>query len=109
METRIDHAHDFEDEAWPFEESSNTVVYSTKYVVHQGAPLLTVAHDHDGDWQFLCGTTDDPDDMSIVCFGCMFENHPAIADFKDLPRGWIAWRDDETSPWQREELDPADD
>ena len=99
------HSHDFDVNEWPFDESVDTTVFSTKNVVREGFPILTVAHDRDGDWQFLCGTTDGPDDMSIVCFGCIYELHPFIARFKDLPRGWIAWRDDEDSPWQREELD----
>lgn len=100
----MDHSHDFDESQWPFDEPVNTTVFSTKNVIHEGSPVLTVSHDQEGDWQFLCGMTDDPDDMSIVCFGCIYELHPFIARFKDLPRGWIAWRDDEDSPWNREDL-----
>ena len=105
----MDHSHRFPESEWPFADSINTAVFSTTNVVHEGYPILTVAHDHNGDWQFLCGMTDDPDDMSIVCFGCMFELHPLIAQFYDLPTGWLCWRDEEDEEWQREELPPDDE
>lgn len=60
------HPHTFDEADWPFEDATNTRAFSTKYVIHEGYPILTIAHDHDGDWQFLCGTTVDPKEMSIV-------------------------------------------
>jgi len=101
----MEHSHDFDDADWPFNLPTNTTVFSTKNVVHRDFPICTIAHDHEGDWQFLCGETDDPDDMSIVCMGCMFEMHPMIAQFHDLPAGWLAWRNDEEDKWTLEPLD----
>lgn len=100
----MNHQHTFDESNWPFANSNNSTVYSTRNVVKFGYPILTVAHDHEGDWQFLCGETNDPDDMSIVCFGCIFELHPFIEQFKDLPQGWLAWRDGEDAPWQTEAM-----
>ncbi len=99
------HSHSIDEKDWPFKKPITAPTYSTIFVVKHGHPILTVAHDHEGDWQFLCGTTHDPDEMSIVCFGCMYDLNPTIADFSDLPRGWVAWRRDEHSEWHREPLD----
>ena len=101
----MEHTHDFDEADWPFDEPIDRLVFSTVNVFEDGFPLLTIAHDHDGDWQFLCGMTDDPGDMFVVCFGCMFELQPMIAQFSDLPKGWLAWRDSENDPWQTEPLE----
>ena len=101
------HSHTFSENEWPFDASMNATAYSTKNIVKNGYPVLTIAHDNEGDWQFLCGETGNPQDISIGCFGCIFELHPWIAEFSDLPLGWIAWRDDESEPWQKELLGEA--
>lgn len=100
----MDHSHDFGGRDWPFDVPIDTATFSSKNVVHNGYPILTVAHDWGGDWQFLCGETSSPEDMAIVCFGCIFESHPFLAEFCDLPRGWMAWRDSVEESWQTEEL-----
>ena len=102
------HAHSFDDDDWPFDAPHNTTVYSTQSVVHDGAPLLTIAHDNEGDWQFLDGNTDDPDNIAIVCFGCMFEHHPEIGAFHDLPCGAMLWRDSPDDEWTYEVMPPDD-
>lgn len=102
----MDHTHNFNENDWPFEESIDHVTYSTKNIVHKGFPILTIAHDHDGDWQFLCGYAQESAEMAIVCFGCMYERQPFIKEFVSLPKGWLAWRDSENEPWQREPIEP---
>ena len=99
------HKHTFDPASWPFERSIRSVVYSTRQLVQDGCPILTVAHDHDGDFQFLCGTPEDVAEISTVCLGCMFEQHPWIAEFADLPKGWVAWRSQPDAPWHKEQLD----
>lgn len=98
------HKHGFDSDQWPFDVPTDAPAYSTKNVIKNGYPILTIAHDREGDWQFLCGTIEGPEDMSIVCFGCLFAGHPWIAEFHDLPRGWIAWRENEVAEWNREPL-----
>jgi hypothetical protein len=66
-------------------------------------PVLVVSHDaDDGAWQFLCGTTNDPKDGVSEHLGRMLERHPDLVELGDLPLGWIAWREDESSGWVRE-------
>lgn len=97
------HSHSFDHSKWPFDDPINLATFTTQFVVENQHPIMLITHDEEGDWQFLCGTTNDSDDARISCFGCMFERHPEIAQLADLPRGWLAWRQDENSPWTREE------
>ncbi len=78
-------------------------VFSTKLVVHEQYPIVFIVHDEEGDWQFLCGTTTEEEDIVIACFGCFYERHNLIEQFSDLPKGWCAWREDSDSPWYREQ------
>ena len=98
-----DHKHNFPEEEWPFEEAINHVSYTTKFVAHENFPILLITHDEDGDWQFLCGTTNEQEDAVVACLGCLYERHPFIKEFANLPKGYLAWRDSEEEAWQIEE------
>jgi hypothetical protein len=95
------HHHNFSAGEWPFTEPHNVAVFSTTRVIRENYPILLVSHDDDGEWQFLCGTTNDSKDCLIVCLGCAFERDRSIGELADLPEGWQAWRDNPQSPWQR--------
>jgi hypothetical protein len=97
------HSHSFGPDEWPFDDPENVTAITTVHVLERRLPILLVTHDDDdGMWQVLCGTTNDPSDGRIVCLGCMYQLDPTIRDLADLPRGWRAWRDNISSPWQRE-------
>jgi hypothetical protein len=100
------HAHNFPATDWPFSDPINTTTISTRRVIEDGYPILLVTHDTDGDWQILCGTTNEPADGLVMCLGCMFERDRTIGILADLPPGWRAWRDSVTDPWLRERSDP---
>jgi hypothetical protein len=86
---------------WPFADKPNTASITTRQVL-EGAPILLVTHDaDDGCWQFLCGTTDDPEDGRIVGLGEMFKRDASLGQLADLPEGWRAWRASTELPWQR--------
>ncbi|MCC9601264.1 DUF4262 domain-containing protein [Stieleria sp. JC731] len=89
--------------SWPFLEAKNAAVYTTRQVIEEDHPVLYVSHDEDGDWQFLCGTTDDPKDCRIVGLEQIVEDHPSVAKLADLRIGANAERKDESSPWERDE------
>ena len=44
--------------AWPFVDAKNTTVITTRQVIEEDHLILAVPHDEDGEWQFMCGTTD---------------------------------------------------
>jgi hypothetical protein len=88
---------------WPFEDAPNTTSITTVHVLNGTLPILLVTHDaDDGTWQFLCGTTDDPDEGRVVGLDCIVGLDPTVADLADLPLGWRAWRDAPGEPWTRE-------
>jgi len=97
-----EHDHRFPPDEWPFDEPMNRAAISTRQVVREGLPVLLVSHDEDGDWQILCGTTNNVDDALIVCLACAYEGTPDIGELADLPRGWTAWRDAPGERWSRE-------
>jgi len=103
METVEYHDHEFDSNQWPFQDPINSATISTKQVFEFGYPILRVCHDGDGDWQILCGTTNDPVDGIVVCLGCAYEKDNSIGELSDLPLGWNAWRKDISSKWVREE------
>jgi hypothetical protein len=87
---------------WPFEDPPNTAALTTRAVLEDGAPVLLVTHDaEDGGWQFVCGTTDDPEQARVVGLGRMCARDPGLLELADLPEGWRAWRASVRDPWQR--------
>ena len=88
---------------WPFADEKNKAVFTTRQVIEEGHPIQLVCHETDGDWQFLCGTTDDPDDCLVIHLSHIVDVNPTITELADLPLGWQAERDDDASEWQRYE------
>lgn len=109
MDTVAEHPHAFESGEWPFADPVNTAAFTTTRVLRDGYPVLLVSHDDDGDWQFLCDTTNDTADGLIVCLGCAYARDITIAEVADLPRGWQARRDSASSPWLRSVCDADDE
>ena len=95
------HAHNF-DGAWPFQDADNTAVFCCEHVFSDNLPILYVTHDHDGDWQFLCGAQHAEAKPKLVCLGCIVEKDPTLWTLADMPVGWGADRQDFGSPWNRE-------
>jgi hypothetical protein len=94
-----EHRHSFVDSEWPFSDPINTAAFTTVRVVRDGYPVLLVSHDEEGDWQMLCGTTNDTADALVVCLGCAYQRDRSIGELADLPpgcgaRGLIATRRD---------------
>lgn len=103
----MEHLHNFH--SWTFLESVDAGVFTTRQVLESTQPIRDVYHDHDGDWQFLCGTTLDSSDLKLVCFGCMVEQDSSLLELSDLPTGWCAYRESPDSPWTREKYEPRQD
>jgi hypothetical protein len=93
------HTHTFTQ--WPFADAVDTATYSTAKVAREGLPVLQVAHDWDGDWQFLDATTDEPGECLLLCLGCVYERDRSLAEISDLPRGWGAFRPYVGAQWER--------
>jgi hypothetical protein len=96
--------------SWPFSDPQNLGVFCCSSVFERGKPILRVAHDYDGDWQFLDGAAREENELpKLVCFEHVVEWEPAILSLYDLPRGWCAERDSASEEWQRKELPPDEE
>jgi hypothetical protein len=89
---------------WPFHQGKNRAVFTTRQVLESGKPVVLVTHDYEGDWQFLCGTTNRSEDGRLVCLKEVAEKSPSILELSDLPVGWQAIREAPDRPWQRMSL-----
>ena len=96
-------------EPWTFTDNVDFGVLTTAPVL-AGAPIVLVTHDEsDGGWQFLCGTTNDPDDGRIVHPRHLLARDSSLREVADLPVGWIACRAAVGAPWTREPHGPIDE
>lgn len=86
---------------WPFPDAQAKKVYTTRFVLEEGKPILVVAHDPDGEWEFLCATTDDPKDARQVSLAFMLDLDPSVAGVADLPTGWRAYRESTEGHWMQ--------
>jgi len=84
---------------WPFIDVTNTAVFTTKRVLHENYPILYVCHDKDGDWQFLCGTTNAKEQCSMVSLNRIYQKDHSVGQLAMLPCGWKAWRESSEQPW----------
>lgn len=103
----MSHSHAFL--SWPFDLAIHTGVFTTQQVMDGMAPIREVYHDHDGDWQFLCGTTLDTKDLKLVCLGCMVEADPTIGELSEMPPGWCATRQFPGAEWIQEPYQEHED
>jgi Domain of unknown function (DUF4262) len=93
--------------AWPFHEGRNRACFTTRRVL-DGLPIVLVSRDVDGDWQFLCGTTNEAKDGALVCLGDMFGRDGTLAEVADLPQGWRAERPKIGGRWVRSTIEVSD-
>lgn len=96
-------SHDGHPRPFPFDEAENLAVFVCQRVAN-GAPILEVTHDEEGDWQFLCGADHRdpaPDDGGIVrCLGCVLALDPALASLATLRERERAERPNAAAPWR---------
>ena len=90
---------------WPFTDSPNMAVYTTRDIIEKGKPILTVTHDQDdGAWQFHTSITTWATDATIVALEEIVFHDPSVVGLSDLPIGWMAIRDSRAEPWVRQPI-----
>jgi hypothetical protein len=67
-----------------------------------GAPITSVFHEKDGDWQFLTGPPQ-PGTVQARHLSAVLALDPALRELVGLPLGMWAHRDGPGQPWQVEE------
>ena len=88
-----------------FDESLNTAVFTTKYVMQDKHTITFVSHDlEDGAWQFL--SNDQPENNEgmamLVSLKEIIDQDPSILEVSDLPIGYVATRQSKKDNWERQ-------
>jgi hypothetical protein len=89
---------------WPFKDPPNLAVIVNRKILHEGDWIAYVSHDaDDGGWQFHTNEPGPPkeSDAAVISLGAVLKLDESIAELADLPPGWHAWREFQSSSWQR--------
>lgn len=92
---------------WPFDQARNTATVSSRQVINEGLPVLSVVHySDDHSWAFSCGTTNRAEDMMLVSMSQVIDGDSTLIAIADLPPGWSAHRSSKQDSWIRVEDEP---
>jgi hypothetical protein len=87
---------------WPFDQATNVAAVTTRQVIEDGLPVLSVTHYLDDDsWAFVCGINEKTEDGRVIGMGDALKLDPTLRTVADLPPGWTAWREAVGGTWQR--------
>ena len=82
-----------------FNESLNTAVLTSKYVMSQASPIVYIAHHDDGVWEFWGKEIIEEAEIMVVSLGQIIHIDPTVLDVADMPNEFNAIRDRRDSPW----------
>ena len=93
-------------DTWPFDRAANVAAITTRQVLEDKLPILRATHYADDDsWAFVCGTTNETEDIRVIGMGEALELDLSLRGIADLPSGWTAWRDSTGGEWSRRRND----
>jgi len=81
----------------------NLAVIVCRKVLDGSAPILSVSHDEDGEWQFLCDgdhAHNKADQARLVAMAEALALDPSLEELGALPTGFRAWRSAQGALWQ---------
>jgi len=88
-----------ESSAFQFTDATDTACFSCVHVLQDGEPILSVTHDHDGSWQFLCGRQHSETDAKIISLKQATEIDPSLNGLYAMPAGVGADRASKDADW----------
>ena len=86
----------------PIDENRNKAVLTTRYVVKNNSPVVTVIYDEDDDWQFLGAEEIDESDAVVLSMKEMIKHDDTLYNIPELKCGQSAVRENIHSPWRIE-------
>lgn len=87
---------------WPFDQAPNVAAITTRQVIEDGLPILSVVHyAEDHSWAFVCGTSNATGDGRVIGMGTALKIDATLATIADLPPGYCAYRPAVGEPWSR--------
>jgi hypothetical protein len=82
------------------EENKNKTVITTKYVLNNNSPIISIFYDEDGDWQFFGTEEVGEEDACIVSVQQILEIDKTLANMPSLSKGQSAFRASKESLWE---------
>ncbi|WP_123905568.1 hypothetical protein [Chryseobacterium sp. ERMR1:04] len=81
-------------------------VISTKFVLEDNSPIISVFKDNEGDWQFFGKEKDiTEEDARVISLGEVLKIDQSIKDILTLNNGSHAWREAVGEEWKIEKYD----
>lgn len=88
-------------EEWPFEDSPQTAVFTTKSITNREKDVMIVFHDEeDGAWQFFDGGKVCKDNVMIISLKEMVDLDSSIKHLAGMKTGYFAVRESIESDWE---------
>ena len=88
---------------WLFDQGPNVAAITTRQVIEDSFPILTVVHyAGDDSWAFVCGTSNATEDGRVISMRTALKLDPTLVTIADLPPGWCAHRRAIGEPWTKE-------
>jgi len=86
-----------------FNDSGNTAVFTTKFILNNGKDITTVHHyEEDGAWQF--SSSDEIGDFEeaarVVSLDEIVKLDDTLLEISDLPEGFMAFRNSKIDKWE---------
>ena len=75
---------------------------ASRFVLSGDEPVRLVIHHGGGTWDFLCNTTGASADLVTIHAAHMFDRFTDLAEVADLPKGYLAEREEPGDRWHRE-------
>lgn len=89
------------DAKWPFPEPHSRRALTTIQVVRGKEPVRYVGRFGDGDYQFVCETTEDEDDLVVTTLGWLLDHDPGLKAVARLEPGEARIRDAFGARWRK--------
>lgn len=90
---------EMEKQAFPFDDAPNMATIICCHIMSGEDPILFVAHDNDGMWQFLCGKSHETSDARLVSLQEAFGFDKSIGKLANMPCGYYATRKTIKDKW----------
>ncbi|HTO38302.1 MAG TPA: hypothetical protein VL021_07750 [Brumimicrobium sp.] len=80
--------------------NNDLAVLTTKYVLLEKSPILSVYHDVEGDWQFMGGEDVTEADAKMVSLHQIIDLDPSVQEVLDIETGYMASRSHVGDNWK---------
>lgn len=89
------------DPPWPFAEPHSRVVITSRQVATGKEPIRFAGRFDDGDWQFVCNTTDDEADIVATTLGWVMDHDPSLKAAAKVKPGQAIARSGPRGTWKK--------